>query len=478
MTTFLSMSMNRRTALKVGAGFGVAAGAGLLGHQVVPPSPSAQLERVDTLAGELYATLDAEQRADTCVPYDHPLRQYHNRGVWGGGREVVFGFSRRQRRILTDLMYAGLSAEGRSRIPDEYFTRWTGIHSMRVLICGVPRPSVHAKAVDQAESPYQIVLTGAHVNLRLGGSSREGAAFGGPQVYGDQRGNERPGLPGNLYRDQFVLAQRLFRSLDPAKQQLALLEDAPVQTGIELQGRHGIFPGLAVAQLATGQKDVTRALVERILATYPADDVSYARACLQANGGVDGLFLSYYQRGEDGAIPEGQVFRLEGPGAVLYFRGYPHVHAFINIAMDGDAPLSSGEHLNDNPSWLDRDAVKKLFQAAMRAETGAELGYYPAESVAGRLRPGPIRSGDIYTLESWQESVQVGEIHGSLLDPATFARLADADHALDREKMYTVATTTYGVSRLREQIGRVESPRPRGMLRDLAVAYVRQHGFT
>ena len=80
--------MNRRTALKLGAGVGVAGGAGLLGYEVVPPSPSAQLERVDTLARELFATLDAEQRADTCVPYEHPLRQYHNRGVWGACNPV------------------------------------------------------------------------------------------------------------------------------------------------------------------------------------------------------------------------------------------------------------------------------------------------------------------------------------------------------------------------------------------------------
>ena len=126
------------------------------------------------LARQLYESLDAEQRADSSVPYDHPLRQYHNRGVWGGGREVVFGFSRQQLRILTDLMYAGLSAEGRHRVPDEYFTRMTGVHAMRVLICG-----------DPASPPYQIVLTGTHLNLRLGGRSREGAAFGGPQVYGD-----------------------------------------------------------------------------------------------------------------------------------------------------------------------------------------------------------------------------------------------------------------------------------------------------
>lgn len=466
--------MNRRTALKLSAGVGVAGGAGLLGYEVVPPSPSAQLERVDALARDLFTTLDAEQKGDACVPYDHPLRQYHNRGVWGGGREVLFGFSRRQRRILTDLMYAGLSAEGRSRIPDEYFTRWSGVHGMRVLICGDPAAPFDSA---QGRSPYQIIMTGAHVNLRLGGRSREGAAFGGPQVYGDQRGNEQVGLPGNMYRDQFMLAQRLLHGLDPQQQKRAVLEDAPVQTGIELQGRHGTFPGLAVAELDSDRKAVVNALVERVLATYPADDVTYARSCLQANGGVDGLFVSYYERGEDGTIPDAQVFRLEGPGAVLYFRGYPHVHAFINIAMDGDAPLSSGELLADNPSWLDRAGVKKLFEAAMRLETGADLGFYPEGSVAGRLRPGPIRSGDIYTLESWQEQVEVGEIHGSLLDETTFARMANPDLTLDRTRTYSIATIQWGADTLREQGGRVESLKSRGMLRDLVIAHVKARGF-
>jgi hypothetical protein len=48
--------------------------------------------------------------------------------------------------MLTDLLYSGLSAEGRSRVPEEYFTRWTGVQSMRVLICG-----------DPTAPPYQII---------------------------------------------------------------------------------------------------------------------------------------------------------------------------------------------------------------------------------------------------------------------------------------------------------------------------------
>ena len=459
--------MDRRTALKLGARLGVAGGIGLVGgYQLVPPWPSRELDQVDALARQLYVTLDAEQRADACVAYDHPLRQYHNRGVRGGGRDVLFGFSRHQRKILTDLMYGGLSEEGRNRVPEEFFTRWSGVHAMRVLICG-----------DPAAPPYQIILTGNHINLRLGDSSHEGVAFGGPQVYGDQRGNERQGLPGNLYRDQFLLAQQILHDLDASKRRLAELEEAPVQTGIELQGRHGSFPGLPVSELESADRVLSRELVERIFAIYPADEVTYARACLQANGGVDGLFLSYYRHGEDGAIAEGQVFRLEGPGAVFYFRGYPHVHAFVNVAMDGDAPLSSGELVGENASWLDRAGVKALFETAMRAETGAELAYYPEESVAGRLRPGSIRSGDIYSLESWQEAVAVVEVHGSNLSSAMLQRLPMPERGPDRAKAYTIATTAYAASELQDRLGRLDARREGPMLRDLTVSYLKRHGF-
>jgi hypothetical protein len=436
------------------------------GYRLLLPGPSRTLEPVDVLARRLYTSLDADQRAETCVGYDHPMRQYHNRGVWGGGRSIFFGFNREQRGILTDLLYSGLSVEGRARVPEEYFTRWTGVNSMRVLICG-----------DPTVPPYQVILTGAHLNLRLGGKSREGAAFGGPQVYGDQRGNERAGLPDNLYRDQFLLGQRLLRGLDAGRRKHAVLEEAPVQTQIELQGRHGSFPGIPVAELAPESKALARQVVERIFSTYPPDDVTYARECLDANGGLDALFLSYYQHGDDGEIPEAQVFRLEGPAAVFYFRGYPHVHAFLNVAMDGDAPLSVGESLGMNAAWLDHAGVKALFETALRSETGADLAYYNESSVAGRLRPGLIRSGDIYSLESWQESVELVEVRGLNLSATLLAGLRERGIVPDTAKNYTIATTTYVASHPEEKLGRIDSRRAGPMLREVTVGYLRSHGF-
>jgi hypothetical protein len=456
--------VNRRTAIKLG----VAAVTGFsAGYRFLPPSPSRNLEPVDKLAQRLYTSLDAEQHAEACVSYDHPFRQYHNRGVWGGGPSVVTGFNRQQRKILTDLMYSGLSQEGRQRIPYEDFTRWSGVNGMQAVICG-----------DPTTGPYQIILTGVHLNFRLGGKNREGVAFGGPQVYGDQRGNNTVGLPGNVYRDQFLLAQSLLHNLDDGRKKLALVEEAPVQTGVELQGRHGSFTGIPISELKPDDRSLAGKLVDVILSTYAPADAAYAQECLTANGGSDALFLSYYQHGEDGDIPEAQVFRLEGPAAVFYFRGHPHVHAFINVAMDGEAPLSVGEPLGTNPAWLDRASVKALFEKALRIETKSDAAYYPQESVAGRLHPGTIRTGDIYTLESWQENAEVVEIRGSNLAAPILANLKEQKLELDPAKMYKIATSAYAATDLQDQLGRIESRSTRALIRDLTIAHLKSNGFS
>jgi hypothetical protein len=71
--------------------------------------------------------------------------------------------------------------------------------------------------------------------------------------------------------------------------------------------------------------------------------------------------------------------------------------------------------------------------------------------------------------------VEVGEISGSLIEGSALAPLVRADGPVDRTRMYKVASTSYGIDRVREQIGRVESRRPAGKLRDLAVAHLRRH---
>jgi hypothetical protein len=450
--------MERREVIKwLGLGaIGTAAAFG--GRRILlPPSPSAMLDSVDRLAVRLFDSFDAEIRAASCFDYDHPLRQYHNRGVTTGGVSGRW-LGWEQRQILTDLLYAGLSEQGRKRIPEEMLINWSGIHALDVLVCGNPRTP-----------PYQIMLSGPHLNLRLGGRNREGVAFGGPQVYGDQQGDGSQGLPGNHYRFQFQAAHRLFASLTLAEQRLALQPRAPVQTQIEINGTDSAFVGVPVALLSENSKALARELVDGILSTYALQDVEYAWKCLDHNGGLDALYLSYYVDGEVSDSRQYQIFRLEGPAAVFYFRGYPHVHAFINVAMNANAPLSVGEVVGENRSVMEGRAVKAFFEDAMRSQAGADIAYYDLRSVVGKLRTGIIRTGDLYNLESWQEQVVIGELAGARV-PAHLK--IDVDPA----RKYVFATTGYAARKLfglKALLGR----EPRMMLRDAAIGHVRQHGF-
>jgi hypothetical protein len=465
------MSPTRRQVLKYGLGAGALLGTGLVGvRALVPPRPSAQLGTTHELAARLFEALDDGERTDACFEYDHPLRQYHNRGVDTGGALSIL-LNGEPRQLLVDLVHAGLSEAGRARLLNQYYVSLSGIHVTRLAIFGDPR-----------SEPYQVLVTGPHLNLRLGGKNREGVAFGGPQVYGDQRGNQEVGLPGNVYRYQLELGQQLIAGLTAAERKQARQPKAPVQTAVELQGSNGTFHGVAVADLSSESRRRVRETIDGILGSYAEADAAYAWECIDHNGGVEGLHLADYAEDHQpsrnvGAGPS-QIFRLEGPSTVFHYRGEPHLHAFFNVGMDGDKPLSVGEIVAENPSRLDRAAVKELFETILLAETGADLAYYNADSVAGPLRAGTIRTGDLYNLESWREEVVVAEVEGSDLGAPLISALRARGDVPKKGSRYRVATTPYVTGSLAEQIlGRVVSEEGGPMLRDVAIDYLSTYGF-
>lgn len=463
--------MNRRDALKGAAGLGALAGSvAVLRYGFVAPPPSERLASVDELAIQVFEGLAEDERAKACVPYDHPLRQYYNRGLGMGGAMVAtLGWDRR--RALTDLFHAGLSEIGRTRVPDQFGFGWTGVNFMQLVICGDPRTG-----------PYQIVLSGVHLNLRIGGRSEEGAALGGAQVYGDQRGNERVGLPGNVYRYQMEAAHRLRESLTPAQRAAMRVEHAPAQTLIGVQGRDGRFDGVPVAELVPASRKSAREVVARILENYAEEDAAYALECLERNGGVDALHLADYdvdyQGGRRAGDAPSQIFRLEGPAAVFHFRGEPHVHAFVNVAMDGDRPLSLGESLGENPAVLEGEDLKAYFEAAMRERAHADAAYYPGWAVVGRLRAGPVRTGDVWVAESWVDDLVTVDVKGGDLAGPVADAIRARGVAPQSDRTYRIATIDYVSGReAEERIGRVRNRESLGLLRDAIAHHAKARGF-
>jgi hypothetical protein len=464
--------MNRRLLLKGALGVGLAAGVGALGrYTVLAPPTSGRRAGVDELAAELVAALSPAAKARALFPYDHPLRRYYNRGLWLGGLTVSAAtLDWATRRLLTDVMHAGLSDAGRGRVPFQDSTRFMGVNMMQLAVCGDPRVG-----------PYQLLLSGVHLNLRLGSVSPEGTAFGGPQVYGDQRGNERVGLPNNTYRYQLEVAQRLVAALTPAERARVRVARAPAQVNIGVQGAAGRFDGVPVADLAPAKRALARELVAGILGTYADDSAAYAWQCLERNGGVDALHFADYDEDFEGGRHAGhgpsQIFRLEAPAAVFHFRGEPHLHAFVNVTMDGERPLGVGEALGHNPAVLEGDALRALFETAMRAQGEADVAYYPPRAIVGRLRAGPVHASDLWVAESWVDDLVVVEAEGGELAPGLAAALRSRGIVAQARSRYRIATIDYIAREQARELGRIGPARKLGPLRDALVAHVRARGF-
>ena len=90
-----------------------------------------------------------------------------------------------------------------------------------------------------------------------------------------------------------------------------------------------------------------------------------------------------------------------------------------------------------------------------------------------------IRTGDIYTLEGWQDSIAHVEIKGSNLSAAFVGELSGRGIDPDPRRVYTIATTGYVANEAAaEKLGRIESVQKGGMVRDVAIAYLKWRGFS
>lgn len=177
--------------------------------------------------------------------------------------------------------------------------------------------------------PFQWEMTGRHLTLRADGNSVDQAAFGGPIVYG--HGEEDPSE--NLFHYQTKAAHEVFLSLDPPQARQALIDDAPRESDVPIRGKAGPFPGIGVAELSDDQRELVARTLRVLLAPYRQEDVDEVMEILKASGGVESLHMAFYRQGDLNDDKMWDIWRIEGPSFVWHFRGAPHVHAYIHIAM-------------------------------------------------------------------------------------------------------------------------------------------------
>ena len=66
------------------------------------------------------------------------------------------------------------------------------------------------------------------------------------------------------------------------------------------------------------------------MAPFREKDSKEALKLVEA-GGLDNIHMAFYKEENIGNDEIWDVWQLEGPGMVCYFRGKPHVHAWMHI---------------------------------------------------------------------------------------------------------------------------------------------------
>ena len=277
----------------------------------------------ETLVQSLYKSLDDKQREAICLPFDHPLRSKVNNN-WHINKTRLNQFTDDQQAMVREIFLKLHSPEYAQKVFDQVDGD-SGFGKGSFALFGKP-----------GSGKFEFVFTGRHCTRRCDGDSVEGTAFGGPIFYGHAAKGfyEKPEHPGNAYWFQAKRANELFQALDGKQRKVALLDKrSRGERGnktIETKGTVKGLEGIPASDFSGDQKDLFRKVLADLLAPFRQQDSTEAMKLIEANG-IDKLHLSYYKKENIGEDEVWDVWQVEGPKMVWYFRGKPHVHVWANI---------------------------------------------------------------------------------------------------------------------------------------------------
>jgi hypothetical protein len=299
-----------------------AAAQGGLNRSAVAAGSTATSE---TLVATLFKSLSPQQKPRVAFPFDHPLRSRVDNNWRITPMRIRDFFTADQQAMVREIFKGLHNPEFFGKVQHHINEDGGAIENYSVALFGEP-----------GSGAFEFVLTGRHCTVRCDGDSVEGAAFGGPIFYGHASGSfrERPDHPGNVYWYQAQRANEVFRALDGKQRNAALLEDPRAERGtetVQLRRESEPIPGLPVSAMTRDQCELVEKVLADLLLPFREKDREEAMRYIRANGGVEALSLSFYKSLDIGNDGLWDVWQLESPTMVWYFRGAPHVHVWVNL---------------------------------------------------------------------------------------------------------------------------------------------------
>jgi hypothetical protein len=317
----MSHDVGRRVLLKAAGAAAAFPGLAVAGAGAAVTRPTSE-----TLSVSLWKSLRPEQKKVVAFPFEHALRSKVDNN-WEITEPIADVFDKDQQAMLRDI-YRGMHSP-------EYVDRvWAAtVHDQQGD--GFENGCSAALFGEPGRGKFEVVITGRHVTRRCDGDSVEGAAFGGPIFYGHQAGKdeERPDHPGNAYWFQALRANEVWKALDGKQRAQALLVSPRGESGtdtVKLTGKKRGLPGIPLAALASDQKDLVRKVLGDLLAPFRKVDADEALKLVEAQG-LDNLHMAFFKGKDLGGDGVWDVWQIEGPAMLWFFRGAPHIHVWAHV---------------------------------------------------------------------------------------------------------------------------------------------------
>ena len=278
----------------------------------------------ETIVSQLYDSLSTEQRSMVTFPFEHPLRSKIDNNWHITPQRIGDFYTADQQAMIRDIFRGLHNPDFYDKVEYHIQEDAGGLKNYSIALFGEP-----------GTGQFEFVLTGRHCTARCDGDSVEGAAFGGPILYGHAANsfNEQPHHPDNVYWYQAKRANEVYQALDGKQRQMALLGDPrPEQaTATIALNKRGEVPGIPLSELSPDQKGLVEAVLDDLILPFRKEDREEVMKLIRDAGGIPALSMSFYKNMDIGSDEVWDVWQLESPTMLWYFRGAPHVHTWVNV---------------------------------------------------------------------------------------------------------------------------------------------------
>jgi hypothetical protein len=324
------------SATTVGA---VTVGSALM-HVVADDTLDQAANAPETLVKLLYDSFSPKQKEIVCFDWEHVdakrgllrTRVENNWKVTSPSIKSDF-YTKQQQSLVREIFEGIIHPDWHARFDRQLTDDMGGFGlGQSAAIFGLP-----------GSDRFEFVLTGRHTTLRCDGNTTEHMAFGGPIFYGHAAGrdDELKDHPGNVFWEQAVSANEVYKMLDGKQRKLAEVALTPSEDAVAFRGPEGDIAGIPISELSVDQKQMLLQTLKKLAEPFRSSDRDEVSQCIERQGGIDRLRLAFYTDEDVGNDRVWDNWRLEGPSFVWHFRGSPHVHVWVNIADSPTVQLNA-----------------------------------------------------------------------------------------------------------------------------------------